>query len=154
MAQRRSLVRSSGRCSSCDMQVTAQPRAARRAREAQEQEALIRWARLSAGRYRGLALLFAIPNGAYLQGDARRRTAQWARLKAQGAREGVSDLFLPVARGGFHGLWIEVKSPRPHPSRVSDAQREWMEEMAEQGYRAVVCYGAEEAMREIRGYYE
>lgn len=97
--------------------------------------------------------MFAIPNGAYLQGDGRRRAMQWARLKAQGAHSGVSDVFLPVPRGGFAGLWIEMKAPKPHDSPVSVEQKEWISAMQQQGFAAFVAYGWVHAVEVIDLYY-
>ena len=39
-------------------------------------------------------------------------------------------------------------------ARVSPAQKEWIEKLNSVGYRAVVCYGADEAIREIKNYLE
>lgn len=38
-------------------------------------------------------------------GGSRRNAFEGWRLKRQGVKKGVSDLFLPVARGGYFGLW-------------------------------------------------
>ena len=84
-----------------------------------------------------LALLFAIPNG------GERHPAVAARLKAEGVKPGVPDLFLPVARGGHHGLWIEMKAGR---NRSTANQLAWAERLRGQGYRVEVCYGAEAAL--------
>ena len=106
--------------------------------ESQEQQAVVEWAL-----WKGLPLL-AIPNG------GKRSAATAARLKAEGVRPGVPDLLLPMARRGFHGLFIEMK--RTKGGRVSDAQREWLHLLDAEGYRAIVCYGAGEAIREIEAY--
>lgn len=122
-------------------------------REAREQEALFRWAGMVSKRYPGLDCMFAIPNGAYLQGDSRRRAMQWAQLKAQGAHAGVSDVFLPVPRDGFSGLWIEMKAPKPHNAPVSDEQEKWIAAMQQQGFAAFVAYGWVHAVELIDLYY-
>lgn len=122
-------------------------------REAQEQAALFRWAALNARSHPGLDLMFAIPNGAYLQGGSAQRAAQWARLKKQGARKGVHDVFLPVPMGEKHGLWIEMKAPKPHSADVTEDQAEWLERMVDQGYAAHVAYGWTEAVDIINLYY-
>ena len=50
-----------------------------------------------------------VPNGAVLAGDARQRAIQMAKMKRMGFKNGVSDCFLAVPKGGFAGLWIEMK---------------------------------------------
>lgn len=70
-------------------------------------------------RYRRLAdHLFAIPNGASLNGDKRQRAIQWRKLEAEGALPGVADLFLAVPSGSLAGLWIEMKTEKGTQSKV------------------------------------
>jgi len=87
-----------------------------------------------------------IPNG------GRRNKREAARMKRMGVRAGVHDYFLPVPRGRYHGLWIELKATPPNNARVTKEQREWMERMRDQGYAAYVCKGWVEAARVIRWY--
>lgn len=112
--------------------------------EAQEQEALFRWAAYSAGKYPELRLMYAIPNG----GSRDRREAH--NLRLQGVKAGVPDICLPVPRGRFAALYIELK--RQKGGRVSDEQRGWIEALNRAGNRAVVCRGYEEARAEIERY--
>lgn len=111
--------------------------------EDDHQAALIRWANLQARARPELALLLHVPNG------GKRNIREAARLKAQGVRAGVPDLLLPVARGGLHGLWIEMKAPG---GRLSPAQREWLDVLGKQGYRTAVCHGWSMARDEILDY--
>ncbi len=111
--------------------------------EHNEQVALFRWATLAAGRYPELALLFAVPNG------GRRDAVTGARLKAEGVKAGVPDIWLPVARCGYHGLVIELKAPR---GRASREQRAWIGALEEQGWLAAVCVGAEAARKLLDQY--
>lgn len=92
-------------------------------------------------------LLIHIPNG----GSRKNRYEGW-RLKRQGARKGVSDLLLPVARGGFHMLWIEFKARPPFDAPVTPHQAEWIRLMREQGCQAQVCLGVDAAMACLRTY--
>lgn len=113
--------------------------------EAQEQIALIQWVNLQSGKYPELALLYHIPNG------GSRHPAEAARLKQQGVKAGVPDLCLPVARGGYNGLYIELKAGRNKPTPL---QNEWLGWLNQQGYKAVVCWGWQAAKDEIMAYLE
>src|SRR5574343_1178858 len=109
-----------------------------------EQRRVVEWFHYQ---HRALAgCLFAIPNG----GD--RHPAVAAKLRAEGVRKGVADLFLMVPRGRCNGLFVEMKRRNASPSAVSDEQREFLELAERMGYRAVVCRGADEAVEAINGY--
>ncbi len=71
-------------------------------------------------------------------------------MKAEGMRSGVPDLFLPVARKGYHGMFIELK--RRRGGVVSKDQQQWLDDLREQGYHAIVCRGFDEAKEEIIKY--
>ena len=64
--------------------------------------------------------------------------------------KGVPDLFLAVARGQYHGLFIELK--RRKGGKVSLEQTQWLNELTIQGYLAVVSYGWDEAKGTILRY--
>ena len=115
--------------------------------EAQEQEWVIQWAdaMIELNERPLLRMLYHTPNG----GLRDKATAQ--ALRRAGVKAGVPDLFLPVARGGHHGLWIELKRS-DHSNHASPDQEWWIEQLRQQGYRAVVCYGASEAIAEIEDY--
>lgn len=116
------------------------------ARESEEQRALFEWAAWSMGKWPELAMLFHIPNG------GKRGKAEAGRLKAEGVSAGVPDLCLPVPRGGYHGLYIELK--RIKGGEVSKSQKEWLALLNRQGYFAMVCFGWQEAARTITKYLE
>ncbi|MDQ2077439.1 VRR-NUC domain-containing protein [Marinimicrobium sp. ABcell2] len=92
-------------------------------------------------------LLIHIPNG-----GSRKNAFEGWRLKRQGVRSGVSDLLLPVARGGYFGLWIEYKAQPPFNAAVTDSQKQWVALMQAQGYRASVQMGIEAAVDELKRY--
>ena len=104
---------------------------------------LVRAVRGAVGTWPELELFHAIPNG----GHRARRTA--AKLKAEGVLPGVPDYCLPVPRGGFHGLYIELKSLTGYASRE---QRQFIANVRRHGYRAEVCRGWEQAWAVIRDY--
>ena len=113
--------------------------------EHNEQVELFRWAGLAMRRYPELALMFAVPNG------GRRDKVTGARLKAEGVKAGVPDVWLPVARCGFHGLVIELKAGSGRPS---PAQKAWLKALEKQGWLAVMCVGAAAAQRVLWQYLE
>lgn len=113
-------------------------------RESGEQEALMDWANRESGRWPELALLYHIPNG------GSRNEIEAMRLRRQGVKSGVPDLCLPVARGGRHGLYIELK--RKQGGRISPNQSAWIMALNAQGYAATVCRGFEDARDTICKY--
>ncbi len=107
------------------------------------QTQVVEWADLQARAIPALACLYAVPNSAVRsKGDA-------GRMIEEGMRTGVPDLVLPVARGGFHALYIEMKR---HPNKVSDNQQKWIERLRAQGNRVEVCWSANEAITLLRSY--
>lgn len=112
--------------------------------ESVEQQALFRWAAYQRGAYPDLALMYHVPNG------GSRSRAEAGRFKAEGVQAGVPDICLPVARGIYHGLYIELK--RRDGGRLHPAQRQWLDALTKQGYAAVVCMGWEDAVNEITKY--
>ncbi len=113
-------------------------------RESVEQQTLIKWARLARGKYPELDMLYHITN------EGKRSVVTGARLKSEGLKPGVPDLCLAVARGGAHGLYIEMK--RTKGGRVSPQQAAWLEKLAHEGYATAICKGWEQARDVIERY--
>jgi len=113
--------------------------------ETQEQIWLMRWSQPPSirGQYPDLKLLYHIPNE---RSDKR----QAAILKKMGVKRGVPDLCLPVPRGQFHGLYIEMK--RTDGGRVSDDQLWWNEQLISNGYASVICNGWESGKEALLWY--
>lgn len=103
--------------------------------------ACVRWFRLVYPQHHHN--LFAVPNGGY------RTPATAAKIKAEGALPGVSDLILLIARGGYHGLLIEMKKDK---GRQSEAQREWQRLIAADGYKYVVVRSIEDFIKVVEAY--
>lgn len=112
--------------------------------ESVEQQHLFQWARMMSAAHPELGLLYKITN------EGRRTRANGARMVAEGMKKGVPDICLPVARGGHHGLYIELK--RERNSRVTPEQLEWINALINQGYVAAVCRGCDEAICLITEY--
>ena len=111
--------------------------------EDDEQQKVIRWAQLMCRTYPDLGLLYHVPNG------GSRNRAEAAKLKRMGVRAGVPDLVLPSPRGGYAGLYIEMKVGANRPSKE---QKEWLEMLANRGYKTLVCYGGNEAIDALEKY--
>lgn len=107
--------------------------------EAIEQEAVVKFCE-----YRKIPI-FAIPNG----GKRNKKEAYW--LKRSGVKPGVPDLCVPVAKKGYHGLYIEMKYGNNKPT---DNQKKWIRLLKDNGYFVDVCVGAKEAMNLIDWYFE
>lgn len=117
--------------------------------EHEHQCALIRWADLNAAKRPLLALLHAIPNA------GKRSPRTGAAMKREGLRAGCHDLALPVPRGGYGGLYIELKRPKEAgkaAGRTTQAQTDWLFALAAAGNMVVVCLGWESARAEIENY--
>ena len=104
--------------------------------ESEEQILLFEFAALMTNKIPELAELFHVPNGGH------RNKAVAAKLRREGVRAGIPDIFLLVPRNGFHGLAIELKAKGKKPTK---AQEEWLERLGKRGYLAVVCHGFEDA---------
>lgn len=126
---------------------TAQPKKRRNDEEHQEQVAFfdrIKELAMVDRRYElAVRRTFAIPNGGH------RSKREAGRLKAEGVRAGVSDIFAAIPSGTCHGLFLEMKSMTGFPSRE---QKEWLAESADEGYAAACCRGANEAYRVWKDY--
>ena len=108
-----------------------------------EQVALFDWARANEPRHLQLGLLFAIPNG------GKRHVGTGRKLKAEGVKSGVPDIFLGVPRNGKHGLFIELKVGKNKPSKN---QLWWIHSSRAEGYAVEVCYGFLETQTAIIDY--
>ena len=115
--------------------------------EAQEQTWLFQWANaMSMLKYPELELLYHCPNG------GGRNPIEGKHLKDQGVKAGVPDVFLPVAKSGFHGLYIEMK--RKYGGVLSDEQKAMIGKLRMQHYRVEVCKGWQAAADVIEAYME
>lgn len=109
--------------------------------EDDEQAALFQWA----AHYPVLQWMHSVPNG------GNRKPREAARLKRQGVRSGVYDIFLPLPVGVYHGLYVEMKRSKGQ-TRVTTNQREFGAYAASHGYLCAICYGTEEAIEVIKDY--
>lgn len=100
-----------------------------RSSEHETQRAYFQWARL----HKEARRAFAIPNG------GARSKATAGRLKAEGVRAGVLDVFLPLPRGECAGMWVEFKHGYNKPTDLQEAE---IGALVEAGYAVLICWGA------------
>jgi len=96
-----------------------------KASEHSSQVALIKWVRIQERVIPELSLLFAIANG------GKRNIVTAIKLKSEGVLPGVFDLMLPVARGSYHGFFLEMKFGK---NKLSDSQIVFRDMVEAQGY--------------------
>lgn len=111
--------------------------------ESVTQICLFRWAGYMQGKYPELQWMYHVPN------EGKRSKSAGARMRQEGLKAGVPDICLPVPRGSFHGLYIEMKIDDNKPT---EKQKEWLAGLKEQGYFTAVCYGWEAATKVILDY--
>jgi len=111
-----------------------------------EQSKFVYWCRLNK------IPVFSIPNGFWLPIKNKALASSYVnKLKKEGLTPGVPDLFIPVPNKDHHGLFIEMKIKGGF---LRDEQKRWINELNRQGYKAVVCYSADEAMEVLQEYLE
>lgn len=84
------------------------------------------------------------PNGGFR--DAR----EAARFKAMGTKAGYPDLTIDIAKGGYHGMRLELK--RTDNEKESDNQVTRIRLLREEGYHAVVTKGYDATIAAISAY--
>ena len=112
--------------------------------EDQEQITVMSWAhRVKFKDGRLSDYLLHIPNG------GSRNIIEATKLKKMGVKAGVPDLQLIVPNGQVHGLWIELKAQK---GKLQPSQKIMIQRLEAQGYMCKVCFGADEAINEIKKY--
>lgn len=107
------------------------------------QAAFVRICRLHENIYPALRLMFAVPNG-------QKRDIRIAKkLQAEGARPGVPDIILPIARHGNIGFAIEFKRLGQKPT---NGQIDYHALMILEGWKVEVHTDAERAWQATRAY--
>ena len=111
--------------------------------EHEEQASLFRMAERASCAYPELELLNGSLNGVRLT------IGQAVKAKRSGMKKGYPDIQLPVARRGYHGMYIEMKHGRNRPERE---QKAWLKRLKDEGHYVTVAYSALEAWDELMWY--
>jgi hypothetical protein len=107
------------------------------------QSGLISAIELILKKYPELEYLYAVPNG------MRTSMAVAVKAKREGLKAGVPDLFLPVARLGFYGLYLETKTKK---GCLSPSQKKYKNFLELQGYKYVVYRDIETGLKILKNY--
>jgi len=108
-------------------------------------------------------LLHAIPNGSRLMGTGTTEgNIEGNKMKAEGLRPGVPDMFLPVLAPRvtplahpWPGLYLEMKVPGRETKALggrTDKQQKWHRDLVAQGYAVATAYGWQAGVRAITDY--
>ena len=89
---------------------------------------------------------------AHIPNERKASVAVLGELARQGLKKGFPDNFIAEPNKKYHGLFIELKRAKKRLSKISAEQKAWIKDLSEKGYKAVVCYGAEEAKRVVLEY--
>ena len=114
-----------------------QPEQIAKKTESSQQTAFFCWVAQQVKNCPALKWIHAIPNG----GERNKIVA--SRMKGEGVRAGVWDVFFPYPVGTYHGLYIEFKKPGLENHKnggMSDAQVEFQKHITECGYATKVVY--------------
>lgn len=84
------------------------------------------------GRIPELAGMFAVPNGMWSKNKAIAM-----KQKAEGLKAGVPDIFLPVPKNEYSGMFIEMKYG---DGRVRKEQQTWIDQLQKSGYKVEICW--------------
>jgi len=114
--------------------------------EHDEQVALFDWAMVYQTEVPELAFMFAIPNQG---GKGHSAMIRGRKMVKEGLKSGVPDIFLAVARGKFHGMFVEMKVKG---GRVTENQKIWLNGLTLEGYVCAVCFSFEQAQDAILDY--
>ncbi|UZX96168.1 VRR-NUC domain-containing protein [Yersinia ruckeri] len=112
--------------------------------ETEEQAALIEWADKTV--IDGICIgdyLIHIPN------EGKRGPKAARDAKRLGLRKGVPDLFLALPRGGYAGLWIEMKAL---DGQSTVEQFLWLRKLDNVGYVATTCFSFSHAKDTVVNY--
>ncbi len=110
--------------------------------EHEEQVTLLEWFDLQYPALR--KRMAAVPNAGKMNATIGKR------MNREGRRKGYPDLQLLVPHNGYHGLIIEMK--RQDGGEVSPEQMDWLEWLAQMGYKVAVCAGFEAAKQVVSDY--
>lgn len=96
-----------------------------------------------------LGCIFHIPNGLHTK-----NFGMIIQMKKMGMLSGVWDVFIPISKNNYCGLWIEFKREGIN-KRLSEEQKKFrslIEDNSSRPYKFLVCDSSENAISETKDY--
>ncbi|QFT40043.1 VRR-NUC domain protein (plasmid) [Vibrio sp. THAF191c] len=87
---------------------------------------------------------FAVPNG----GHRSKRSA--SLISYEGQKKGTPDVFIPIPKGIYHGMFLEVKTEKGTASKDQKSKAELYRQM---GYYVVIAKGYDACMAQLTQYF-
>lgn len=81
--------------------------------------------------------------------EGRRNPVNGKRMKDMGMQAGIPDLAVMVPCGGYHGMWIEVKTPN---GPIRKNQVAWLDFYMYYGYKCLVARSVDEIVSAVVDY--
>lgn len=82
-------------------------------------------------------------------GGIRTSFKQAVKAKATGYVKGFPDLQITEARGGYFGLFIEIKMEKRYATKE---QKEWITDLTNRGYKALITKGLTDTISALDDY--
>ena len=111
--------------------------------EETEQIHLMVWCRYMESKFPELETIYHIPN------EGKRSHIAGSKQKSMGLKSGMPDLCLPVPRGEYSSLYIEMKKIGGKPTAE---QLDRLELLEQYGNAVAICEGAEQAEKVLTAY--
>lgn len=86
---------------------------------------------------------------AHVPNEGKRSLQYGARLKKMGMQKGFPDLIIPLPKGKYHGLYIEVKV---NNNTTTVDQKNWLTILHGNGYAATACWGIDDSLAVVNRY--
>lgn len=86
---------------------------------------------------------------AHVPNEGKRSLQYGVRLKRMGMQKGFPDFIIPIPKGKYHGLYIEVKV---NNNTTTADQKKWLTQLHSNGYAATTCWGIDEGMAVVNRY--
>jgi len=111
--------------------------------ESSIQQAYFQWVRIKERSDYRYEAIYAIPNAGL-------RTKQnGSRMKAEGMKAGIPDIFISVPISNYAGLYIELKK---EGGKLSQTQKSMLGLFNRLGYKTLVCYSLKELIEATEKY--